>query len=69
GSGARLLAIEALAAGTETWIARENAGLEIVFVARLGLLADPVLTPPRPFYLAAAGTKVPEAAQSQPAAP
>jgi tRNA threonylcarbamoyladenosine biosynthesis protein TsaB len=69
GSGARLLAIEALAAGTETWIARENAGLDIVFVAKLGLLADPVLTPPRPFYLAAPGAKAPEAAQSQPAAP
>ncbi|MGH6857936.1 MAG: tRNA (adenosine(37)-N6)-threonylcarbamoyltransferase complex dimerization subunit type 1 TsaB [Methylocella sp.] len=68
GSGAPLLAIEALAAGTETWIARDNAGLDIVFVARLGLLADPALTPPRPFYLAAPGAKVPEAARSQPAA-
>ena len=69
GSGARLLASEALAAGTETWIARENAGLDIVFVAKLGLLADPVLTPPRPFYLAPPVTKLPEAAQSRPAAP
>ena len=69
GSGARLLAIEALAAGTETWIARENAGLDIVFVAKLGLLADPALTPPRPIYLAVPGAKVPEAAASQPSAP
>jgi tRNA threonylcarbamoyladenosine biosynthesis protein TsaB len=69
GSGAPLLAIEALAAGTKTWSAHENAGLDIVFVARLGLLADPVLTPPRPFYLAAPRAKVPEAAQNQPAAP
>ncbi len=69
GSGVRLLAIEALAAGTETWIARENAELEIVFVAKLGLLADPVLSPPRPFYLAGPGAKVPEPAQSQSAAP
>ncbi|MGI8569297.1 MAG: tRNA (adenosine(37)-N6)-threonylcarbamoyltransferase complex dimerization subunit type 1 TsaB [Methylocella sp.] len=69
GSGAPLLAIEALAAGTETWIGRENAGLDIVFVAKLGLLADPVLTPPRPFYLAPPAAKAPEATQSQPAAP
>ncbi|MGH6813570.1 MAG: tRNA (adenosine(37)-N6)-threonylcarbamoyltransferase complex dimerization subunit type 1 TsaB [Methylocella sp.] len=69
GSGAPLLAIEALAAGTETWIAREDPGLDIVFVAKLGLLADPVLTPPRPFYLAAASAKAAEVARSQPAAP
>jgi tRNA threonylcarbamoyladenosine biosynthesis protein TsaB len=69
GPGAPLLAIEASAAGTETWIARENPGLDIVFVAKLGLLADPVLTPPRPFYLAVLGAKVSEAASSQPAAP
>jgi tRNA threonylcarbamoyladenosine biosynthesis protein TsaB len=62
GSGAPLLASEALAAGTETWIARENAGLDILFVAKLGLLADPILTPPRPFYLAAPGAKAPEVA-------
>jgi tRNA threonylcarbamoyladenosine biosynthesis protein TsaB len=69
GSGAPLLASEAPAAGTEIWIAHENAGLDIVFVAKLGLLADPVVTPPRPFYMAPPGAKVPEAAQSQPAAP
>jgi tRNA threonylcarbamoyl adenosine modification protein YeaZ len=68
GSGAPLLAIEAPAAGTEIWIAHENAGLDIVFVAKLGLLADPVVTPPRPFYLAPPGAKVREAAQLQPAA-
>jgi tRNA threonylcarbamoyladenosine biosynthesis protein TsaB len=62
GSGAPLLAHEALAAGTETWIDRENPGLDIVFVAKLGLLADPNLTPPRPFYLAAPGAKAPEVA-------
>jgi len=69
GSGAPLLASEALAAGTGAWIAPENAGLDIVFVAKLGLLADPVLTPPRPFYLAPPVAKLPEAAQSRPAAP
>ncbi|MGH6841942.1 MAG: tRNA (adenosine(37)-N6)-threonylcarbamoyltransferase complex dimerization subunit type 1 TsaB [Methylocella sp.] len=69
GSGAPLLATEAQASGTEISIARENAGLDIVFVAKLGLLADPALTPPRPFYLAPPGAKTPEAAQLQPAAP
>jgi tRNA threonylcarbamoyladenosine biosynthesis protein TsaB len=69
GSGARLLTSEASAAGTEIWIARENTGLDIVFVAKLGLLADPVLTPPRPYYVAPPVAKLPEAAQSRPAAP
>ncbi|MGH6794066.1 MAG: tRNA (adenosine(37)-N6)-threonylcarbamoyltransferase complex dimerization subunit type 1 TsaB [Methylocella sp.] len=69
GSGAPLLAIEALAAGTETRTGRENAELDVVFVAKLGLLADPALTPPRPFYLAAPDTKAPEAAPYRPAAP
>jgi tRNA threonylcarbamoyladenosine biosynthesis protein TsaB len=69
GSGARLLAIEALAARTKIEIACENVALDIVFVAKLGLLADPALTPPRPFYLAAPGAKAPEAAPAQPAAP
>ena len=68
GPGAQLLAIEAQAAGTETGIARENGGLGIVFVAKLGRLADPVLSPPRPLYLQAPGASVPEAPQFQPAA-
>ncbi len=67
GSGAALLAIEASAAGTEIEIARENTGLDIVFVAKLGLLADPALAPPRPLYLKAPDAKLPEAAQYQPA--
>ena len=67
GSGAALLAIEASAAGTEIEIAREYTGLDIVFVAKLGLLADPALAPPRPLYLKAPDAKLPEAAQYRPA--
>jgi tRNA threonylcarbamoyl adenosine modification protein YeaZ len=66
GSGAALLAIEASAAGTEIEIAREYTGLDIVFVAKLGLLADPALAPPRPLYLKAPDAKLPEAAQPAP---
>ena len=40
---------------------------DIVFVAKLGLLADPALAPPRPLYLKAPDAKLPEAAQYQPA--
>src|SRR5450631_402601 len=65
GPGAALLVIEALAAGTEIEI--KNTGLDIVFVAKLGLLSVPALAPPRPLYLKAPGAKEPEAAQFQPA--
>ena len=66
GSGAALLAIEASAAGAQIEIAPENTGLDIVFVAKLGLLADPALTPPRPLYLKAPDAKAPGAAQFHP---
>jgi tRNA threonylcarbamoyladenosine biosynthesis protein TsaB len=66
GSGAALLAIEASAAGTQIEIAPENIGLDIAIVAKLGLLADPALTPPRPLYLKAPDAKAPEAAQFHP---
>lgn len=69
GSGARLLAMEASAAGMPVEIADENGGPDIVFVAKLGLLADPESAPPRPLYLAAPGAKAPEPPQPQPAAP
>jgi tRNA threonylcarbamoyladenosine biosynthesis protein TsaB len=69
GSGARLLAAEAAAHGTVAEIARDAAGVDIAFVAKLGLLADPSLTPPRPLYLASPAGKVPEASQRQPLAP
>jgi tRNA threonylcarbamoyladenosine biosynthesis protein TsaB len=69
GSGARLLAIEAQAAGTQAEIAPDNAGADILFVAKLGLLADPAAAPPRPLYLMAPGVKASEAPQPQPPAP
>ena len=67
GSGAALLAREASAAGTEIEIESDSPALDIVFVAKLGLLADPALAPPRPLYLKAPDAKVPETAQVQPA--
>ena len=48
---------------------REHSGLDIVFVAKLGLLADPALAPPRPLYLKVPDAKAPEAAHFQPAPP
>lgn len=60
GPGAGLLAAEASAAGSEIEI--ESTGLDIIFVARLGLLADPALAPPRPLYLKAPDAKEPAAA-------
>jgi tRNA threonylcarbamoyl adenosine modification protein YeaZ len=52
GSGAALVAREAgNAGGVEP--AGETLAPDIVFVARLGLLADPLLAPPRPLYLKA----------------
>lgn len=59
GPGARLLASEASAAGTPAEIAQQS-GVDIVYVARLGLLADPRQTPPRPVYLSAVTAKVKE---------
>jgi tRNA threonylcarbamoyl adenosine modification protein YeaZ len=51
GSGAWLLAAEARATGLEVEIAEGSSAPDILFVARLGYLADPVLAPPRPLYL------------------
>jgi tRNA threonylcarbamoyladenosine biosynthesis protein TsaB len=68
GSGARLLAAEAVAQGAAAEIARDT-GVDITFVAKLGLLADPSLTPPRPVYLAGPGGNEPEASQCQQIAP
>ncbi|HET6375750.1 MAG TPA: hypothetical protein VFF88_06845 [Methylocella sp.] len=38
----------------------QPSSVDIVFVARLGLLADPRQTPPRPVYLSAVTAKVKE---------
>ncbi|MGO9673343.1 MAG: tRNA (adenosine(37)-N6)-threonylcarbamoyltransferase complex dimerization subunit type 1 TsaB [Methylocella sp.] len=57
GSGAALVAIEAANVGGSAEIDDENPVPDIVFVARLGLLADPLLAPPRPLYLKAPDAK------------
>jgi tRNA threonylcarbamoyl adenosine modification protein YeaZ len=69
GSGAPLLAAEAHAGGTEAETVPDSAGVDIVFVAKLGLLADPEKAPPRPLYLAPPGARPPAAAELQAAAP
>jgi tRNA threonylcarbamoyl adenosine modification protein YeaZ len=57
GSGAGLVAMEAANAGASVEIVGENSVPDIVFVARLGFLADPQLAPPRPLYLKAPDAK------------
>ncbi len=57
GSGAELLAAEAEKAGLSAEIAEDAIVPDIAFVARLGLLADPALAPPRPLYLKPADAK------------
>ncbi|MEJ0095405.1 MAG: tRNA (adenosine(37)-N6)-threonylcarbamoyltransferase complex dimerization subunit type 1 TsaB [Methylocella sp.] len=57
GSGAALLAIEAASAGLTVESVGETLVPDIVFVAKLGLLADPAMAPPRPLYLKAPDAK------------
>ena len=57
GSGAALLGVEAEKAGASVEAISESLVPDIVFVAKLGLLADPALAPPRPLYLKAADVK------------
>jgi tRNA threonylcarbamoyl adenosine modification protein YeaZ len=56
GSGAALLEPQARASGVAARIVDTAASPDIAFVARLGLVANPVDAPARPFYL-----KVPDA--------
>jgi tRNA threonylcarbamoyladenosine biosynthesis protein TsaB len=58
GSGAPMLAIEASAAGRVVELAGEGSAPEIIYVAKLGLLADPLI-PARPLYLKAPDAKPP----------
>lgn len=51
GSGAEILAMEAASAGLEVDVAEDSSVPDILFVARLGLLADPLASPARPLYL------------------
>jgi hypothetical protein len=57
GSGAALLGVEAERAGATVEAISESLVPDILFVAKLGLLADPALAPPRPLYLKAADVK------------
>jgi tRNA threonylcarbamoyladenosine biosynthesis protein TsaB len=61
GSGAPMLAIEAWSAHVRAEVAGNTLAPDIVFVARLGLLADQATTA-RPLYLKAPDIKFPEAA-------
>jgi tRNA threonylcarbamoyl adenosine modification protein YeaZ len=56
GSGARLVAQEAWAMGLDALVIEGSEAPDILWVARLGLLAQPHAQPPRPLYL-----KAPEA--------
>jgi tRNA threonylcarbamoyladenosine biosynthesis protein TsaB len=60
GSGAGLLAKEARASGVLAEIASKATAPDIAYVARLGLVADPVNAPARPLYLKAPDAKPPE---------
>ena len=53
GSGAPMVAIEAWSKGQKAEIVGDVLVPDIVFVAKLGLLADPTIAPPRPLYLKA----------------
>ena len=57
GSGAPILAIEAWSRGVEAEIVGNRIAPDITYVARLGLLADPATSPPRPLYLKAPDAK------------
>jgi len=69
GPGTRLIAAEAAAHGTAAEAVSGAGGVDIGFVATLGLLADPELTPPRPVYLAGPALKEVDETQVQPFAP
>jgi len=57
GSGAPMMAIEAWSLGIEAEIVGDRITPDIAYVARLGLLADPLTAPPRPLYLKAPDAK------------
>jgi len=62
GSGAAIVAAEAAATGTEVEVIRPFPGLDVLWVAKLGLLADPDHAPPRPLYLKAPSASVAQVA-------
>ena len=66
GSGAPILAIEAWSRGIAAEIVGDRITPDITYVARLGLLADPAMAPPRPLYLKAPDAKPQVAAAPAP---
>jgi tRNA threonylcarbamoyladenosine biosynthesis protein TsaB len=65
GSGAAALAVEAMALGLKASIADLKAAPDIVWVARLGLAADPTTATAKPLYLRAPGA-TPQESKSVP---
>ena len=59
GSAAPLLAIAAWSAHREAEVEGETAATPILYVARLGMIADPQEAPPRPLYIKAPDVKPP----------
>ncbi len=57
GSGAPMVAAEASIAGMKADVADVDVAPDIIWVARLGLLADPVQALPKPLYLRAPDAK------------
>lgn len=64
GPGASMLAIEAWSHGIAAEAGAPSLFVDIAFVARLGMLADPDQAPPKPLYLKPADAKPQVAAQS-----
>jgi tRNA A37 threonylcarbamoyladenosine modification protein TsaB len=63
GSGAPMLAIEAWSLGIAADVVGATTFPDIAFVARLGLLADPAVSPARPLYLKPPDAKPQKASQ------
>ncbi|TCR68901.1 tRNA (adenosine(37)-N6)-threonylcarbamoyltransferase complex dimerization subunit type 1 TsaB [Bosea sp. BK604] len=56
GSAAMAVASEAWAIGLDAFVVDETKAPDVIWVARLGLVADPETAPPRPLYLKAPET-------------
>lgn len=67
GSGAAALAVEAMAMGVRASIADPSPAPSILWIARLGLVADPAAAPAKPLYLKAPAAQ-PQAQKAVPRA-
>jgi tRNA threonylcarbamoyladenosine biosynthesis protein TsaB len=63
GSGAPAIAVEALTAGVDAVVASGSGLPDIVWVARLGLAAEPAQALPKPLYLRGPDAKPQDQAQ------